>query len=84
MRKVVNMSAIKGDIHIGTRAFELINATGSVTKEMNRLGLHRNKAYEWNAGKVPSGRALQAMALAGHDVIYILTGRRAAKDGNTL
>lgn len=71
------MSSVQGDIAIGTRAFELISATGSVTREMHRLGLHRNKAYDWAAGKVPSGRALQAMALAGHDVIYILTGRRA-------
>ena len=70
------MSSIKGDIAIGARAFELINATGSVTKEMHRLGLHRNKAYEWAAGKVPSGRALQAMAFAGYDITYILTGRR--------
>lgn len=69
------MSSVKGDISIGARAFELINARG-VTKEMHRLGLHRNKAYEWAAGKVPGGRALQAMAYAGYDVLYILTGRR--------
>ena len=71
-----NMSSVKGDIGIGVRAFEVINARGGVTQEMLRLGMHRNKAYEWAAGKVPSGRALQAMALAGYDVIYILTGRR--------
>lgn len=75
------MSSVKGDIAIGTRAFELINATGNVRAEMRRLGMHRNKAYEWAAGKVPSGRALQAMAHAGYDVIYILTGRRADNAG---
>ena len=69
------MSSVKGDIDIGARAFELINARG-VTREMHRLGMHRNKAYEWAAGKVPSGRALQAMCLAGYDIVYILTGRR--------
>jgi hypothetical protein len=71
------MSAVKGDIGIGARAFELVSATGSVTREMRRLGLHRNKAYDWAGGKVPGGRALQAMALAGYDVIYVLTGRRS-------
>ena len=70
------MSSVKGDIGIGARAFELINARGGITQEMRRLGLHRNKAYEWAAGKVPGGRALQAMAYAGYDVLYILTGRR--------
>lgn len=69
------MSSVQGDISIGARAFELISARG-VTSEMKRLGMHRNKAYEWAAGKVPGGRALQAMALAGYDIIYILTGRR--------
>lgn len=72
-----SMSSVQGDISIGARAFELVNATGSVTKEMHRIGLHRNKAYDWANGKVPGGRALQAMALAGYDVIYILTGRRS-------
>lgn len=52
------MSSVQGDIAIGARAFELVNATGSVTREMSRLGLHRNKAYDWAGGKVPSGRAL--------------------------
>ena len=72
------MGSIKGDISIGARAFELIYATGSVTAAMARLGVHRNKAYEWAGGKVPGGRTLQAMAMAGYDVIYILTGRRSA------
>ena len=72
------MSSVKGDISIGARAFELINARG-VTKEMHRLGMHRNKAYEWAAGKVPSGRALQAMAFSGYDIVYILTGRKTMK-----
>ena len=77
MRKDVNMSSVQGDTSIGVRAFESIYATGNVANEMQRLGLHRNKAYDWANGKVPSGRALQAMALAGHNVLYILTGRRA-------
>ena len=70
------MSSVQGDIAIGARAFELVSATGSVTREMNRLGMHRNKAHEWAAGKVPSGRALQALAFAGYDIVYILTGRK--------
>ena len=70
------MASVKGDISIGARAFELVNATGNVRAEMRRLGMHRNKAYEWATGKVPGGRALQAMARAGYDVLYILTGRR--------
>lgn len=73
------MSSVKGDIGIGVRAFELINARGGVTQEMHRLGMHRNKAYEWAAGKVPSGRALQAMCLAGYDIVYILTGRKGER-----
>lgn len=73
------MSSVKGDIGIGVRAFELINERGGITQEMHRLGMHRNKAYEWANGKVPSGRALQAMCLAGYDIVYILTGRKGVR-----
>lgn len=71
------MSNKKGELSIGHRAFELISAKGNVSKETREIGISKSKAYDWANGLCPSARSLQAMALAGYDVMYILTGRRA-------
>ena len=77
------MSAHKGDIQIGERAamelLEIEARSGVRTSEqIKALGLDRKVLYEWQHGATPSGAALQRMALAGYDVMYILTGRRTA------
>ena len=41
------------------------------------IELSRASLYQYRKGKiVPSAKVLQRMALAGYDVIYILTGER--------
>ena len=69
----------KGDIEIGRRAFEeLVDTFGGVANVTKKTGLRKTTIYGWNDGSAtPGGRALQAMALCGIDVIYVLTGRRA-------
>lgn len=63
------------------RAAELVRAHGPVQKEFARLGLSRKAIYSWESGDCPpSIYALQAMAYAGYDVHYILTGRKLAKN----
>ncbi len=44
---------------------------------LNEIELTRVSLWQYSKGKnVPSGQVLQRMALAGYDVIYILTGER--------
>ena len=71
----------KGDIDVGRRAAQLLlekEAKAGMTTEaqLERMGLDRKTLYSWSAGHTPSGRALQVLALAGYDVVYILTGRK--------
>lgn len=41
------------------------------------IDLSRASLYQYRKGKIaPSAKILQRMALAGYDVIYILTGER--------
>ena len=69
----------KGDIEIGHRAYEeLVDTFGGVRNAVKKTGIAKNTIYAWNDGSAtPSGYALQAMALCGIDVLYILTGRKA-------
>ena len=65
---------------IGQRAVlairERSNINGStLTSEIERLNLCRKVFNDWDKrGRNPQAYFLQQMALAGYDVIYILTG----------
>lgn len=68
---------------IGNRAFkELKNRARengiSVTNEALKLGITGHSLADWKHGKGnPSAYYLQQMALAGYDVVYILSGQRS-------
>ena len=72
----------KADIRIGQRAAELVYAHGNgrIAKVSRRIGLDRKAVSYWNTGVAPSAYALQAMAFAGYDIYYILTGHKAAEN----
>ena len=65
---------------IGKRCAEAILqkvGEGSLEKELYRLELTRQSLHQWQKGKyTPHAKVLRRMALAGYDVIYILTGER--------
>lgn len=66
---------------IGMRAAEAIKERArkngsTLTSEFENLGLCRKVFGDWQKrGIDPSAYYLQQMALAGYDVIYILTGK---------
>jgi hypothetical protein len=64
---------------IGERAARAIKARaprGKLTDELKRLGINTWVFYDWkNDRSDPSAYNLQSLALAGYDVIYILTGK---------
>lgn len=73
----------KPDISIGQRAAaELLANAGDRTMVaiMNGIGVRHKCFTDWNHGMAPSAMALQKLALAGYDVLYILTGKRTAKE----
>ena len=72
----------KADITIGQRAAELVYAHGNgrIAKEARRIGIDRKSVFYWNNGIAPSAYALQAMAFAGYDIYYILTGHKATEN----
>ena len=48
-----------------------------VSAELCKIGAYREMLYSWKHNKNSvSGYYLQQMALAGYDVVYILTGKR--------
>ena len=68
---------------IGLRANELLlKEDKPVYLQMREMGLGENSCYAWANGEAaPSAKALRAMALAGYDVMYILTGVRSKEAG---
>lgn len=53
-------------------------ATKAATLDM--LGIDRNAYHRWEVGlNSPNGHSLEAMALHGLDVFYILTGKRGTQ-----
>lgn len=68
---------------IGERAARLIKERvryGKVKPELDRIGVDTYAFYGWDEGRYnPSAYYLQQMALAGYDVIYILTGKENKK-----
>lgn len=68
----------KAEIEIARRAYEyLLYLPGTIPQNCVRLGLDRKIAYRWyHNGMAPSARSLQALALDGADVHYILTGHK--------
>jgi hypothetical protein len=66
---------------IGFRAAkEIYNRQDSergIDELLDEIELTRTSLWQYKSGKyVPSGVVLRRMALAGYDVIYILTGER--------
>lgn len=64
---------------IGKRAAEaILKKIGSGSdyhKELDRLNLTRQSLHQWETGKhTPSAKVLRRMALAGYDLVWILTG----------
>lgn len=68
------------DLTIGQRAARLIDGRPwgtklPVTTLMEMLGTNRQVYYNWRNGKEdPSAKLLAKMALAGYDVLWVLTG----------
>lgn len=64
---------------IGERAARAIKSRapyGTLKDELGRLNIALNTFYAWrNGAQDPSAYYLRRMALAGYDVIYILTGK---------
>ena len=69
---------------MGLRANELLlEVDKPVYKQLLDMGLGKNSCFAWaNGVSAPSAKALRAMALAGYDVMYILTGVRSKEVGN--
>ena len=67
---------------IGTRAYKEISKRAfkkgiAPYKQAEEIKVSSTMLTTWHRGKLnPSGRVLQKMALAGYDVMYILTGER--------
>ena len=67
----------RADIQIGKRAYlEILRIFPTVTNAKDNLGCSKNVIYSWASGTAPSAKHLQAMAVMGMDVMYILTGKR--------
>ena len=73
------MNTMLGEI--GLRAAEMmLQVDKPVSEQLRDMGLGKNLFYGWNEGICnPSAIALQKMALAGYDVMYILTGKTGTK-----
>lgn len=67
---------------IGNRAYKEIEKRArkngiKPSSEAAKLGIHSGILSIWKRNGNPSAYFLQQMALAGYDVIYILTGERS-------
>ena len=65
---------------IGNRAYNEIRKRArkngvSPYQEAEKIGILYSAFYDWGKNGNPSAYYLQQMALAGYDVIYILTGK---------
>lgn len=69
---------------MGLRANELLlEVDKPVYKQLREMGLGKNNSYAWaNGVSAPSAKVLRKMALAGYDVMYILTGVRSKEAGH--
>lgn len=74
------------DRSTGARAAQLVReaagtAHGALMAQLRKLGIKKNTFFAWESGETtPSLYTLQAMALHGYDVLYILIGRRGASN----
>ena len=67
----------KGDIEIGSRAYEEAMRLFDSPRELEaRIGISKSTVYNWQDGVSPGGLALARLHYSGADVLYILTGRR--------
>ena len=72
------------DRSTGARAAQLVRETagtarGALMAQLRKLGIKKNTFFAWESGETtPSLHTLQAMALHGYDVVYILLGRHGA------
>lgn len=64
---------------IGMRAAEeMLRRDKPVNQQLRELGLGKNLMYGWTHGICdPRAGVLRAMAFAGYDVMYIITGKRS-------
>lgn len=69
---------------MGRRAQELLlKVDKPVYQQLLDMGLGKNNNYAWaNGVSAPSAKVLRKMALAGYDVMYILTGERSKEAGH--
>ena len=72
---------------IGIRAAKEIynrqDSDHSIDDVLDEVDLTRTSLWQYKTGKyVPSGVVLRRMALAGYDVLYILTGERGHERKN--
>lgn len=78
--------AVCGDM--GVRAAELLlKGDKLISVQLREMGLGHNLFNNWNNGEcAPSAYVLRTMALAGYDVMYILTGKRSkeVRHGNQM
>jgi hypothetical protein len=71
---------------IGERAAHLIRVRAtmkgiSIDQECERIGANRKVYRDWRkCGRNPTSYFLQQMALAGYDVIWILTGKESLNE----
>ena len=70
----------KANIEIGQRAAESVIVHGNIAKECRRIGISKKCVFQWVHGVAPSAYALQAMAFAGYDIHYILTGHKTTEN----
>ena len=74
------------DRSTGARAAQLVRETagtarGALMAQLRKLGITKNTFFAWESGEtIPSLYTLQAMALHGYDVLYILIGCRGASN----
>jgi transcriptional regulator with XRE-family HTH domain len=67
---------------IGERAVKEIKKRAvkngiSLSQEASKIEIGSSNLSEWKKSRNPNAYFLQQMALAGYDVIYILTGRES-------
>lgn len=76
------MPKVKGDILVGHRMSEEVDRLFTTRiSAAKALKCDRKAIRAWECGATPGGLHLARLHYLGGDVIYVLTGKREAKDG---
>ncbi len=76
------MPKVKGDVLIGHRMYkEVCRLFPTFVSAAQAFRCDRKAIQAWGAGVTPGGLHLARLHYLGGDVIYVLTGKREAKDG---